>query len=65
VPSEGRVRSLKVCAEGMHRNPVRRGLVLQPEQWEWSSYCSYAYHEQGRLKINQWPNPVMKIRTAA
>jgi hypothetical protein len=33
VPSEGRVRSLKVCAEGMHRNPVKRGLVLEPEPW--------------------------------
>ena len=21
----------------MHRNPVKRGLVLEPEQWEWSS----------------------------
>ena len=26
----------------MHRNPVKRGLVLEPEQWEWSSYRSYA-----------------------
>ncbi|MFL6307395.1 MAG: hypothetical protein ACJ72H_28005 [Candidatus Sulfotelmatobacter sp.] len=49
----------------MHRNPVRRGLVLQPEQWEWSSYCSYAYHEQGRLKINQWPKAVMNVRAVA
>jgi hypothetical protein len=37
----------------MHRNPVVRGLVLEPEQWQWSSYRSYAYQEQGRVKINQ------------
>jgi len=27
----------------MHRNPVRRGLGQEPEQWRWSSYRSYAY----------------------
>ena len=26
----------------MHRNPVKDGLVQAPEQWAWSSYCSYA-----------------------
>jgi hypothetical protein len=38
----------------MHRNPLKRGLLLEPEQWQWSSYRSYADHEQGRVKINQW-----------
>jgi putative transposase len=46
----------------MHRNPVKRGLLLEPEQWQWSSYRSYAYQEEGRVKINQWPNAVMKVR---
>ncbi len=32
-----RVEKLKY----MHRNPVKRGLVLAPEQWIWSSYNSY------------------------
>jgi hypothetical protein len=49
----------------MHRNPVKRGLLLEREQWQWSSHRSYAYHEQGRVKINQWPNEVMKIPVAA
>jgi hypothetical protein len=44
---------------------VKRGLLLEPEQWQWSSYRSYAHHEQGRLKINQWPNAVMKVGAAA
>lgn len=25
----------------MHRNPVKRGLVGSPEQWQWSSYRYY------------------------
>jgi len=25
----------------MHRNPVKRGLVASPEQWEWSSFRWY------------------------
>jgi hypothetical protein len=49
----------------MHRNPVKRGLVVEPEQWQWSSYRTYAYQEEGWLKINQWPNEVMKLRAAA
>ncbi len=37
----------------MHRNPVKRGLVLEPEQWRWSSYRDYAYGEAGAVQINQ------------
>jgi hypothetical protein len=48
----------------MHRNPVKRGLVLEPEQGKWSSYRSYAYDEVG-VQINQWPAATMKIRTVA
>ena len=49
----------------MHRNPVKRGLVLEPEQWEWSSYRSYAFEEVGKVKINQWSAAVMKVRSVA
>jgi putative transposase len=49
----------------MHRNPVKRGLALEPEHWEWSSYRSYAYGDVGMVKINYWPAAVMKIRTVA
>ena len=48
----------------MHRNPVKDGLVAEPEHWEWSSYRSYAFQEEGRVKINQWP-AAMRIRTVA
>jgi putative transposase len=49
----------------MHRNPVKDGLVTEAEHWEWSSYRSYAFQEEGRVKINQWPKAVMKVRTVA
>lgn len=39
----------------MHDNPVRRGLVLEPEQWAWSSCRAYAFGEVGVVKLNQWP----------
>ncbi len=29
----------------MHRNPVKRGLMSEPEQWRWSSYRQYACGE--------------------
>ena len=49
----------------MHRNPVTRGLVQAPEQWPWSSYRSYAYGEEGAVRINQWDATAMKTRTPA
>jgi hypothetical protein len=30
-----------------------------------SSYRSYAHQEAGKVKINQWPKAVMKVRPAA
>jgi hypothetical protein len=31
----------------MHGNPVKRGLVLEPEESVWSRYRQYAYREVG------------------
>jgi putative transposase len=39
----------------MHENPVKRGLVLEPGEWAWSSFRDYAYGEPGCVKLNQWP----------
>ena len=40
----------------MHRNPVKRGLVEQPEQWPWSSFRAYLYGETGpvRVRFQEW-----------
>ena len=36
----------------MHRNPVKRGLVEEPEQWPWSSFRYYKYGEAGLVRPN-------------
>ena len=46
----------------MHRNPVRRGLVLGPEQWMWSSFRHYAYGEPGAVVVNERQKAELKIR---
>jgi putative transposase len=39
----------------IHRNPVKRGLVERPEEWEWSSFRHYASGETGAVEIeSQW-----------
>jgi len=45
----------------MHRNPVKRGLVKEPEQWMWTSFRSYAHGESGQVRINDWQ--VLKLKT--
>jgi len=46
----------------MHRNPVKRGLVKEPDQWRWSSFRSYCYGEIGAVRINEWEVLKMKVR---
>ena len=38
----------------MHRNPVKRGLVTEPDQWAWSSFRAYMYGEPGAVRVNDW-----------
>ena len=39
----------------IHRNPVRRGLVAQAEQWSWSSFRHYLSGFEGAVEIeSQW-----------
>jgi putative transposase len=39
----------------MHRNPVKRGLVEKPEDWQWSSFRHYATGELGTVEIeSEW-----------
>jgi putative transposase len=49
----------------MHRNPVRRGLVLEPDQWRWSSFRDYAYGESGPVFVNEQKKTELKIRDVA
>jgi putative transposase len=36
----------------LHRNPVKRGLVGEPEEWLWSSFRYYRYGEVGAVRVN-------------
>ena len=52
----------------MRRNPVKRELVSQPDQWRWSSSRAYAYGEPGLVRVNfqEWKleikrRPVVKF----
>ena len=35
----------------IHRNPVTRGLVSQPEHWRWSSYRHYKFGDELAVQI--------------
>ena len=39
----------------IHRNPVKRGLVRNPEDWKWSSFRHYMFGEVGPVEIeSRW-----------
>ncbi len=43
----------KLCY--LHRNPVTRGLVDKPEDWQWSSFRHYLTGEEGVVEIeSEW-----------
>jgi len=49
----------------MHRNPVKRGLVAEPEDWRWSSYRFYLLEEPGPVCVNQgWGKISFRARAA-
>ena len=35
----------------MHRNPIKAGLVEEPDNWKWSSFRAYAYNEHHSIQI--------------
>jgi hypothetical protein len=44
---------------------VKRGLVLEPEQWHRSSVGHYAYEERGPVLVNEQVKADLKLRAAA
>ena len=53
----------KLCY--IHRNPVKRGLVLEPQQWNWSSYRHYADGEREIVLVNEQQKAELKVRKIA
>jgi putative transposase len=47
--NEKRVEKLRY----LHRNPVARGRVPKPEDYPWSSFCTYALRIPGTVHIDQ------------
>jgi putative transposase len=45
-------RNFKEKLNYMHANPVKRGLVLHPKDWPWSSWRHYALGEMGLIPVN-------------
>jgi REP element-mobilizing transposase RayT len=49
----------------MHRNPVKRGLCAQPEDWPWSSFRHYRFGEERAVKVDTgWKVIVLQKRRA-
>jgi hypothetical protein len=49
----------------VHANPVKRGLVAEPEQWRGIGYRSYVFGEEGAVKLNQQSEINIKSLTQA
>ena len=49
----------------MHRNPVKRRLVLELQQWNWSSYQYYAAGKRRIVQVNALQKAELKIRKIA
>ncbi len=46
----------------VYQNPVRRGLVERPEEWDWSSARTYAKLREGPLPIDVESLPRLRAR---
>ncbi len=49
----------------MHQNPVRRGLVLEPEEWAWSSFRYYSEGEPGPVLVSETQKAELRVRKIA
>jgi len=49
----------------MHRNPIRRGLVANPEDWPWSSFLHHAVGVIGTVEIeSRWTARLREKKTS-
>jgi putative transposase len=44
-------REFTIKLRYLHRNPVKRGLVVNPEDWKWGSYRHYARGRRGKDRV--------------
>jgi len=49
------LESFETLLRYTHRNPVKRGLAVKPEDWKWSSFRHYSMAEVGVVEIeSRW-----------
>ena len=48
----------------IHRNPVKRNLVVRPEDWKWSSYRHYLTGENCGVEIECWRSRTYSFPTS-
>jgi hypothetical protein len=44
---------------------VKRGLVLEPEQWDWSSFRHYDIGERDPVLVNETQKAELRMRKVA
>jgi len=49
----------------MHRNPVKSGLVSEPQDWVWSSFRDYFFGQTGIVRVNDTDIMIMRVRPPA
>jgi putative transposase len=47
----------------IHRNPVKRGLAVRPEEWPWSSFRHYMTGERGPVEIESFWTAALREKT--
>ena len=52
-------KTLQQVVNYIHRNPVRRGLVENPEDWQWSSYKDWMGIGKGPVPLHKDSFPVI------
>jgi putative transposase len=55
-------KKFKEKLDYMHANPVKRGLVLHPKDWPWSSWGHYARREKGLIRVDSLGDRVAQIQ---
>ena len=51
--------TLGYMVDYLHHNPMRRGLVKQPEEWVWSSYTEWKEPGSGPIPVDRESFPVL------
>lgn len=49
----------------IHRNPMKRALVAEPQEWAWSSLRHYARDEAGLVLVNERLRSEIRARNLA